>query len=82
VIWWPISPIGYLIASTYTANYILWINAFIAWMFASQVKRYGGLRLYRQFRPIFIGLILGDYLPSGFFAILDTIFHYREIVGG
>ena len=82
VIWWPISPIGYLIASTYTANYILWINAFIAWMFASQVKRYGGLRLYRQFRPIFIGLILGDYLPSGFFAILDTIFHYKEIVGG
>ena len=82
VIWWPISPIGYLIASTYTANYILWINALIAWLFTSQLKRYGGLRLYRQFRPLFIGLILGDYLPSGFFAILDTIFHYKEIAGG
>jgi hypothetical protein len=82
VIWWPISPIGYLIASTYTANYILWINALIAWLFSSQLKRYGGLRLYRQFRPLFIGLILGDYLPSGFFAILDTIFHYKEIAGG
>ena len=82
LIWWPVSPIGYLIASTYTANYILWINALIAWLVTTRIKRYGGLTLYRTLRPAFIGLILGDYLPSGFFAVLDTIFHYREILRG
>jgi len=80
-VWWPLSPVGFLIASTYTEDWILWFNAFLAWLVTSQLKRYGGLKLYRSFRPAFIGLILGDYLSSGLFAIIDTAMKYARVAG-
>ena len=39
----------------------------------SLVLRYGGLRLYRQWLPFFLGLIMGDYLAGGLWAILGAI---------
>jgi hypothetical protein len=81
-VWWPVSPIGFLIASTYTSEWILWNNALVAWVITSQIKRYGGLRLYRAFRPAFIGLILGDSLGEAFYAILNTILDYHRLMGG
>ncbi len=33
-------------------------------MISTLIRGYGGLRLYRQMRPAFIGLILGEYLTS------------------
>jgi hypothetical protein len=53
-IWWPVSPIGFVIASTYTEDYILWHSALIAWLLTTQIRRYGGLKLYRAFRPAFL----------------------------
>jgi hypothetical protein len=82
VVWWPVSPIGFLIASTYTSDWILWNNALVAWLLTSRIRRYGGLRLYRSFRPAFLGLILGDYLTSALFAILNTMLDYRRMLGG
>lgn len=79
--WWPLSPIGFLIASTYTSEWILWNNALVAWLLTTQLKRYGGLRLYRACRPAFIGLILGDYLSDGCYAILNTLLDLRKITG-
>jgi len=73
-VWWPVSPVGFLIASSYETNRSLWVNVLIAWMLTTLVRRYGGLRLFRTFRPAFLGLVLGDYLPRGFFAILSSIF--------
>lgn len=81
-IWWPVSPIGFVIASTYTEDYILWHSALIAWLITTQLKRYGGLRLYRAFRPAFLGLILGDILCGAFFGLLNTAIDYRKVVGG
>jgi hypothetical protein len=81
-IWWPVSPIGFVIASTYTEDYILWHSALIAWLITTQLKRYGGLKLYRSFRPAFLGLILGDVLCGGLFGILNTIIDYKKMAGG
>jgi hypothetical protein len=82
LIWWPVSPIGFVIASTYTSDCYLWSNALIAWLVTSRIKRYGGLRLYRAFRPAFIGLVLGDYLTSGLFTVLNTILDCRRMAAG
>ena len=81
-IWWPVSPIGFVIASTYTEDYILWHSALIAWLLTTQLKRYGGLKLYRAFRPAFLGLILGDILSSAFFGLLNTALDYHKMMGG
>jgi len=73
-VWWPISPIGFLIASSYETNRSLWVNCFLAWAIGIFTRRYGGLKLFRELRPAFIGLVLGQYLPQGFFAIISSIF--------
>lgn len=73
-VWWPVSPVGFLIASSYETNRSLWVNVFIAWALTGLIRRYGGLRLFRTFRPVFLGLVLGEYLPRGLFAIISSIF--------
>ena len=81
-IWWPVSPIGFVIASTYTEDYILWHSALIAWLLTTQIRRYGGLKLYRACRPAFLGLILGDILSGAFFGLLNTVLDYHKMMGG
>jgi hypothetical protein len=77
-VWWPVSPVGFLIGSSWGTNYKLWTNALIAWSISSAIRRYGGLRLYRACRPAFLGLILGQYFSDGLLAILSAIFGMRR----
>jgi hypothetical protein len=63
-LWWPLSPYGFLIASTYLMNHMMWASIFIGWLAAAIVLRYGGLRLFRQLRPLFLGLVLGYYITK------------------
>jgi hypothetical protein len=79
--WWPLSPIGFLIASSYETNRSLWLNAFIAWVLTTLLRRYGGLRLERHFRPAFLGLVLGSYLPSGVLTIIFAVFGVTQPMG-
>lgn len=77
-VWWPVSPVGFLIASSYETNRSIWVNALIAWLVTSVIRRYGGLRLYRRFYPAFLGLVLGDFLPRSLLAILSTVFGVKQ----
>ncbi len=72
-LWWPLSPVGFLVASAWGTNNVLWANMLIAWCFTTVVRRYGGLRLYRAMRPAFLGLVLGEYLTRALLAILSAI---------
>jgi len=80
-VWWPLSPVGFLIASSYETNRSIWVNAFIAWLVTGAIRRYGGLKLYRTFYPAFMGLVLGDFLPQGALAVLSTVFGIKQPVG-
>ena len=35
------------------------------------ILRYGGVRLYRNLRPFFLGLILGEIVAAGVFVLID-----------
>ncbi|MFB3883544.1 MAG: DUF6785 family protein [Armatimonadota bacterium] len=72
VLWWPVSPIGFLIASAWETSRSIWSSAFIAWVVSTLIRRYGGLRLFRSLRPAFLGLVLGDVVPRGALAILSS----------
>ncbi len=72
-VWWPLSPLGFVIASVYHTNRDIWSNAFIGWLLATLVRRFGGLRLYQALRPAFIGLIFGHYLTDAAMAIFATV---------
>ncbi len=67
--WWPIHPIGYLTAYS-SAMRILWVSFFIGWACNALCMRYGGIRFFRKFQLFFIGLIIGDFLMGGIWAIV------------
>ena len=73
-LWWPLSPIGFVIASSWSTNFLLWGSVFIGWALSTTIRRFGGLKLYRQVRPAFLGLVLGDYLTRAGLAGLSAAF--------
>lgn len=66
--WWPIHPIGYLTAYS-SAMWHLWFSFFIGWCCNALCMRYGGVLLFKKVRYFFIGLIIGDFLMAGTWAI-------------
>jgi Family of unknown function (DUF6785)/Domain of unknown function (DUF6784) len=72
VYWWPLHPIGYL--TTYSsAMRILWVSFFIGWLFNSLCIRYGGVVLFKKLRYFFIGLIVGEFLMGGLWALIGLL---------
>ena len=67
--WWPIHPIGYLTAYS-SAMRILWVSFFIGWACNALCMRYGGIHLYRKLQYFFIGLIVGDMMMGGGWAVV------------
>jgi hypothetical protein len=67
--WWPIHPIGYLTAYS-SAMKILWFSFFVGWVCNALCIRYGGVPLFKKLRYFFIGLIVGDFLMGGTWAVI------------
>jgi hypothetical protein len=67
--WWPIHPLGYLTAYS-SAMRILWLSFFIGWACNAMCMRYGGVALFRKLQYFFIGLIIGDFLMGGGWALV------------
>jgi len=74
--WWPIHPIGYLTAYS-SAMRILWFCFFVGWCCNALCMRYGGVMLFKRLRFFFIGLIIGDLLMAGTWAIVG-LFTYAS----
>lgn len=66
--WWPLHPLGYLTAYS-SAMQILWFSFFLGWLFNTLSVRYGGVSFFKKIRLFFIGLIIGDFLMGGIWAI-------------
>ena len=67
--WWPIHPLGFLTMYS-SAMRILWFSFFLGWLCNHLTLRYGGIALLKRVRLLFIGLILGDFLMGGVFALI------------
>ena len=78
-LWWPLHPVGYAVSSSWSMN-LLWMPMLVAWIIKLAVLRYGGLRLYRQLLPMFIGLILGEYFSGGLWSLAGVILQTRVYV--
>ena len=71
-LWWPVHYLGFPIGATLTITWS-WFSIFIGWLFKALVIKYGGVTLFRQLRPLFLGLILGHIFVSGFWVVFDYI---------
>jgi hypothetical protein len=70
-VWWPFHPIGY--AVSLTGIDWIWFPIFAGWLIKKLILKYGGLRMYREALPFFIGLVIGDYAISALLAAIYSI---------
>ena len=64
-------PLGLTMGGTVFTSGVMWFNVFLAWLIKGIVLKYGGSKLYRQLRPFFIGMILGAFVVSGTWLVID-----------
>ena len=71
-LWWPLHPIGFAIGPVWIMDHI-WFTIFLAWLIKGVVVRYGGLKLFQKLRPLFLGLILGQFTCNGAWILIDAV---------
>ncbi|RKU13277.1 hypothetical protein C6501_09440 [Candidatus Poribacteria bacterium] len=81
--WWQLHPIGYVMGAVYS-SYFLWSCIFIGWFLKFLVLKSGGIGYYRRFRPLFMGLIVGEFGIVGLWMILGmfTGVNYQNALPG
>ncbi len=70
---WPLHPIGLVTIYSWTSNQF-WLSFLIGWLLKGLVIRIGGLRLYAQWRPFFLGVILGDVTIAAVMTVIGFIY--------
>jgi len=75
--WWPLHPVGLAMASLWNLR-LTAASVFLAWALKALTLRLGGVGLYRQMRPLFIGLIVGFFLGVGLSYGIDVIWFYGK----
>ena len=68
-VWWPFHPLGYPISSVFGS---MFFSVFSAWMIKALILKYGGLVLFNRFKPLFLGLILGEAVVAGTWVLIDN----------
>jgi hypothetical protein len=68
-LWWPFHPVGYVIAETGAMTW-LWCPTLVGWLIKLVTLRYGGMSTYKRGIPLFIGLILGDYVTASVWSLI------------
>ena len=72
-LWWPFHPGGYVL-TTGGGLGREWFAVFLSWLAKFIILRAGGVKLYRQAVPFFLGLILGDYTLGCIWSIVGIVF--------
>ncbi len=72
--WFPLHPAAYALNMSF-ANEFFWGDMLVAWLLKFCLLRYGGSKLYRQALPLFLGLILGDFVTGAAWSIIGVAFH-------
>jgi Family of unknown function (DUF6785)/Domain of unknown function (DUF6784) len=71
IVGWPLHPVGYALGSAFTTSY-LWLPLWISALAKGLIVHYGGLATYRRFMPLFLGLVLGEFVIGSLWAILGV----------
>ncbi len=74
---WPFHPLAYAISGDTTSNY-LWMPLTIAWVVKSSIVKYAGHKMYQRLLPLFMGLILGQFMLGGTINIVSLALNLRR----
>lgn len=66
----PFHPTGYALSlGTWNTNWF-WFSIFVGWVLKWILMHLGGLRIYRQSIPFFMGLILGEFFMGAVWSLI------------
>jgi hypothetical protein len=66
---WPFHPLGYALCASWTAM-VFWFPMFLAWLLKNAIVHYGGMRLYAKLRPLFLGMIFGEFTSAVLWTLI------------
>jgi hypothetical protein len=64
---------------------VLWGSALVAWTIKRLIVKYGGMHIYKEAKPLFIGLVVGSVAAIFAWNMLDltiSLYAARDIVPG
>jgi hypothetical protein len=82
-LWWQFHPIGYAVTQGDWAITFIWFSIFVSWMLKSSILKYGGIKMHRKAVPIFLGMILGDFVIGAIWGVIGLItgmpvYHFKN----
>jgi hypothetical protein len=69
---WPLHPIGLIMNASFYANKA-WASVLFGWLSKVLLVKYGGARMYRAAKPVFLGLIMGEVFAVVFWCIQPIV---------
>jgi len=79
ILWWPLHPVGFVVGANGWMN-ALWFSIFLAWVIKACILKFGGPNLFNKSKPLFLGLVLGQYTCSGMWFVIDALTHTTDNV--
>ncbi|MBS3762849.1 MAG: hypothetical protein KGZ25_06045 [Planctomycetes bacterium] len=71
--WWPLHPLGYIMSQGYFESSRIAFSFFLGWFIKSMILRFAGGRWFKKLRPLFLGLILGEFGAAGLWLVIGLI---------
>ncbi len=69
---WPFTPVGYLVSGSQFINQV-WFSVMLGWLAKVLILRFGGASMFKAARPLFIGMIVGEALAAGIWALVNLV---------
>jgi len=71
-LWWPLHASGYVLSGASWGGMIyFWFPVMVSWLIKLIILRHGGRGAYRRAIPLFLGFVLGDYIPRSILSIIS-----------
>jgi hypothetical protein len=71
---WPLHPLFFVVLGTRAAN-SAWLCFLLGWAIKSAVVKVGGGKSYRAAKPLFIGLIAGQFVGTALMFVSGMVYY-------
>jgi len=75
-VWWPFSPLAFALSGSWSMI-VFWCPSSSPGSSKQWSLRYGGMKVYSNLRPFFLGLILGEFSQAVIWATLAAVWRLR-----
>lgn len=74
LLWWPLHASGYVLSGAAWGGLIyFWFPVMASWFIKYLILKFSGWQTYRKATPLFLGLVLGDYIPRSLLSFVSLI---------